>query len=119
MSGRDQELLELPPLTYRAFGFNLPVAGGGYFRLFPLGIMRAGLGQAMRSEQPSVAIEISGPDTQTTLVLAADPSTKGRYLGRNMISGPVDLYGSMIQGVVMLNGRVVPPGKVGTDVRPW
>jgi hypothetical protein len=33
-------------------------------------------------EQPSVAIEISGPETQTTLVLDADPSTKGRYLGR-------------------------------------
>ena len=40
VSGRGQELLELPPLTYRALGFNLPVAGGGYFRLFPLGILR-------------------------------------------------------------------------------
>jgi polysaccharide deacetylase family protein (PEP-CTERM system associated) len=56
VNGREQELLELPPLTYRAFGFNLPVAGGGYFRLFPLGIMRAGLRQAMRGEQPSVAM---------------------------------------------------------------
>lgn len=36
-------LLELPPLTLRALGQNLPVAGGGYFRLFPLGFMRAGL----------------------------------------------------------------------------
>lgn len=56
VSGREHELLELPPLTYRALGFNLPVAGGGYFRLFPLGIMRAGLRQSMRSEQPSVAM---------------------------------------------------------------
>jgi polysaccharide deacetylase family protein (PEP-CTERM system associated) len=56
VSGREHELLELPPLTYRAFGFNLPVAGGGYFRLFPLGIMRAGLRQSMRSEQPAVAM---------------------------------------------------------------
>ena len=28
---------ELPPATYRVAGPNLPVAGGGYFRLFPLG----------------------------------------------------------------------------------
>ena len=56
VSGREQELLELPPLTYRALGFNLPVAGGGYFRLFPLPIMRAGIRQAMRSEQPAVAM---------------------------------------------------------------
>lgn len=38
-------LLELPPLTLRKFGQNLPVAGGGYFRLFPLWFMRAGLKQ--------------------------------------------------------------------------
>jgi polysaccharide deacetylase family protein (PEP-CTERM system associated) len=46
--GRERELLELPPLTYRVAGLNLPVAGGGYFRLFPLGFMRAGLRQAAR-----------------------------------------------------------------------
>ena len=54
--GREHELLELPPLTYRAAGFNLPVAGGGYFRLFPLGVMRAGVRQAMRSALPAVAM---------------------------------------------------------------
>lgn len=54
--GRERELLELPPLTYRIAGFNLPVAGGGYFRLFPLAIMRAGVRQATRSELPSVAM---------------------------------------------------------------
>ncbi|MBN9517745.1 polysaccharide deacetylase family protein [bacterium] len=49
--GAEQELLELPPLTYRVAGVNLPVAGGGYFRLFPPAIMRAGLQQAARGEQ--------------------------------------------------------------------
>lgn len=47
--GRARELLELPPLTLRALGLNLPVAGGGYFRLFPLGFMRAGLRQVARA----------------------------------------------------------------------
>lgn len=42
---------------------------------------------------------------------------KGRYLGRTIISGPVDLYGSMIEGTVILNGREVANGPQG--VAPW
>lgn len=49
VTGRERELLELPPLTLRALGQNLPVAGGGYFRLFPLGVMKAGLRQVARA----------------------------------------------------------------------
>jgi polysaccharide deacetylase family protein (PEP-CTERM system associated) len=45
VKGESAELLELPPLTYRLAGSNLPVAGGGYFRLFPLAAMKAGLKQ--------------------------------------------------------------------------
>ena len=54
--GREREILELPPLTYRLAGFNLPVAGGGYFRLFPLGMTRAGLRQSSRSEPPAAGM---------------------------------------------------------------
>ena len=54
--GREREILELPPLTYRVAGVNLPVAGGGYFRLFPLAVMRAGLRQAARSDAPNVGM---------------------------------------------------------------
>ena len=57
--GRVREILELPPLTYRVMGFNMPVAGGGYFRLFPLMAMRAGLRQAARGatvEAPAVSM---------------------------------------------------------------
>jgi hypothetical protein len=39
--------------------------------------------------------------------------TKGRYLGRTTIDGPVDLYGSMIQGTLILNGKPVPLGPIG------
>lgn len=38
---------------------------------------------------------------------------KGRYLGRTTIRGPVDLYGSMIEGTVILNGRQVARGPQG------
>ncbi|MBX9626526.1 MAG: polysaccharide deacetylase family protein [Gemmataceae bacterium] len=54
--GRDRDILELPLLTYRVAGLNLPVAGGGYFRLFPPAVMRAGLRQAAGTPGPSVAM---------------------------------------------------------------
>jgi len=56
--GRERELLELPPLTYRVAGLNLPVAGGGYFRLFPLAVMKAGLRQAARTGESSAVPQI-------------------------------------------------------------
>ena len=46
--GITRSILELPPATLRAFGQNLPVAGGGYFRLFPPAAMNAGLAQLAR-----------------------------------------------------------------------
>src|SRR5262249_20201913 len=49
-------LLELPPATWRVLGANLPVGGGGYFRLFPLAVMRRGLAQTLREGQPPVAL---------------------------------------------------------------
>ena len=41
-------LLELPPLTLRVLGTNLPVAGGGYLRLFPVRLVHWGLKQMRR-----------------------------------------------------------------------
>jgi len=39
-------LLELPPLTLRVLGNNLPVGGGGYLRLFPTSLIAKGLRRA-------------------------------------------------------------------------
>ncbi len=47
----------------------------------------------------------------------ATAMTKGKYLGTTKINGPVDLYGSMVIGTLVLNGRQVPPGPKG--VAPW
>jgi polysaccharide deacetylase family protein (PEP-CTERM system associated) len=33
-------IMEFPPSTYKIFGQNIPVAGGGYLRLFPLHLTR-------------------------------------------------------------------------------
>ena len=53
--GTNRAIIELPPVTLRCWKFNLPVAGGGYFRLFPLGMMEAGVRQALRL-QPAAAM---------------------------------------------------------------
>ncbi len=43
-------LLEIPMTTVRLGGRNLPCAGGGYFRLLPYALFRAGLKRVNRSE---------------------------------------------------------------------
>lgn len=54
--GSTSTLLELPPATWRLLGANLPVGGGGYFRLFPLAVMRRGIVQTLRQGQPPVVM---------------------------------------------------------------
>lgn len=36
-------IVEIPPLTMRTGLANIPIAGGGYFRLFPLIVLKAGI----------------------------------------------------------------------------
>jgi polysaccharide deacetylase family protein (PEP-CTERM system associated) len=46
------ELLEVPPLTWDVLGRHVPVGGGGYLRLFPLALLRAGLRQKEKLGHP-------------------------------------------------------------------
>lgn len=45
-------LSEFPPTTLRRFGVRIPAAGGAYFRLFPYGVIRAGLRDAEKAGHP-------------------------------------------------------------------
>ncbi len=54
--GRAHAMLELPPATLRLLGVNVPVGGGGYFRLLPLLVMRHALRQTLRDCTPRVAM---------------------------------------------------------------
>ncbi|MFN8060109.1 MAG: XrtA system polysaccharide deacetylase [Vicinamibacterales bacterium] len=45
------ELVEVPPSTVRLGGTNLPIAGGGYFRLLPYAWTRWGIGRVNRLER--------------------------------------------------------------------
>jgi polysaccharide deacetylase family protein (PEP-CTERM system associated) len=52
--GREGALWEFPPLSMRLLGANLPVAGGGYFRLLPVGLVVAALRRANREGIPAM-----------------------------------------------------------------
>jgi polysaccharide deacetylase family protein (PEP-CTERM system associated) len=54
--GREHSLLELPPVTLRMLGTNVPMGGGGYFRLFPLFLTRWAVRQTLRQTSPPVAM---------------------------------------------------------------
>jgi len=49
-------ILELPPALLRLPGMNLPVGGGGYFRLLPPVLLERALGQIRRDCRPAVAM---------------------------------------------------------------
>ncbi len=47
-------LVEFPLSTARVFRYRLPVAGGGYFRLYPYALTKAGLTQVNRRKNPFI-----------------------------------------------------------------
>lgn len=47
------EIVEFPVATWRCLGRNLPVGGGGYFRLLPLFVTRAALAALERRDRPA------------------------------------------------------------------
>ena len=53
--GEGSSILELPPATLRFLGTNIPVGGGGYFRLLPLGLMERAFRQTQGMLRPAVA----------------------------------------------------------------
>jgi polysaccharide deacetylase family protein (PEP-CTERM system associated) len=73
--GSRHTLLEIPPLTLRIFGANVPVGGGGYFRLLPRPVLFSALGQVGRAGQPAVAMLYFHP-------WEFDPGQKRLPLGR-------------------------------------
>jgi len=51
LQGREREILEIPPATIRLRGLNLPIGGGGYFRLLPSALMRGALNRSRRDPE--------------------------------------------------------------------
>jgi polysaccharide deacetylase family protein (PEP-CTERM system associated) len=54
--GETRSILEIPPATLRFLNANVPIGGGGYFRLLPLRVMMRGIRQTERECCPPVAM---------------------------------------------------------------
>jgi polysaccharide deacetylase family protein (PEP-CTERM system associated) len=54
--GMKSEILELPLATWRTLWTNLPVGGGGYFRLLPLFFMELAIRQAQKNLHPALVM---------------------------------------------------------------
>jgi polysaccharide deacetylase family protein (PEP-CTERM system associated) len=54
--GGGHTLLEIPPATWQVLNSNVPVGGGGYFRLFPLWLLERAWQQRRRSAFPTVTM---------------------------------------------------------------
>jgi polysaccharide deacetylase family protein (PEP-CTERM system associated) len=54
--GRRHAILELPPATLRWLGANVPVGGGGYFRLLPLFLLDQAVRQLATECHPAVVM---------------------------------------------------------------
>jgi polysaccharide deacetylase family protein (PEP-CTERM system associated) len=54
--GSRNEILELPPATVRVGGVNVPVGGGGYFRLLPWPLMKLALARSRRDRQSGATV---------------------------------------------------------------
>jgi polysaccharide deacetylase family protein (PEP-CTERM system associated) len=54
--GENHDILELPPATLRLLKVNLPMGGGGYFRLFPLFFIEWAIRQTERACVPPFAM---------------------------------------------------------------
>ncbi len=49
-------IIEMPPSTYSLFGQNVPVAGGGYLRLFPISVTKSAIRQINKRERENAIV---------------------------------------------------------------
>jgi polysaccharide deacetylase family protein (PEP-CTERM system associated) len=105
--GQREAILEIPPLTYRVAGVRVPMGGGGYFRLFPLTILKRALRQTARDCDPAVGmlyfhpwefdadqprLPLRGLNRFRTYVgLKRTPSRLAELLARNKFVRAIDL----------------------------
>ena len=54
LSGQSGDLVEYPLSTLDVGKFNIPIAGGGYFRLLPYNIVRMGIKKLNRENNPAI-----------------------------------------------------------------
>jgi len=50
----NEEFIELPPLTLRLFGINIPMGGGFYFRFFPYFLLKYAIKKFNKKNKPAI-----------------------------------------------------------------
>jgi len=110
--GLQEEILELPLATWRVLRTNIPVGGGGYFRLFPLSFIERAIDQVRRSCDPAIAVLYFHP-------WEFDPEQKRLPLGRlNAFRTYVGIKRSRERLLTLLNGRLFTRAiEVAKDLR--
>ncbi len=68
-------LMEFPPSTFRVLGLNMPMAGGGYFRLTPVGLTKSLMRTINAREKKPVVFYVHPWEID-----ADQPRIKGRWL---------------------------------------
>jgi hypothetical protein len=84
--GTRHRILEIPPATIHLLGVNLPVGGGGYFRLFPLFLLHFAIHQTRRTGEPPVVMLYFHPwefDTEQYRLPLQGLSRFRTYVGLN------------------------------------
>lgn len=51
---KKEKFIEIPPLTYRLFNYNLPIGGGFYFRFFPAFLIKRGIQKFNKQNHPAM-----------------------------------------------------------------
>ena len=68
-------LMEFPPSTFRVLGINMPVAGGGYFRLTPIAVTKSMIRTINAREKKPVVFYVHPWEID-----AGQPRIKGKWL---------------------------------------
>ncbi len=89
-------ITEFPPSTWRVFGQNIPIAGGGYLRLFPLPLIKAALRRINEIEKKPVVLYLHPWEIDTD-----QPRINGRRLA--CMRHYVNLSSTMYKLTSMLN----------------
>jgi polysaccharide deacetylase family protein (PEP-CTERM system associated) len=72
-------LIELPPSTMTLLGMNIPIAGGGYFRLYPYWLSKLGIKKLNQAGHPAIFyLHPWELDPDCPRVPQADPKTRFR-----------------------------------------
>ncbi len=81
-------IVEFPPSTYRLFGQNIPVAGGGYLRLFPLQVTKAAIKRINEKERKTAILYLHPWEIDIH-----QPRFKGQW--RSQIRHYINLHSTM------------------------